>query len=355
MSTDCPSMAELLDDEPRALEHARGCRRCQAILALAGEGEEEGTVALPSFEAAPLPDRQPLAERRVGELVSVGAGAVGGPLLLAAVLARVGEGSLEVAPLSGEVAAAGEWDLILAGEDGPLGYPVIAEVWNHGRVAEAQVAESFGALPEPATSALLALYAAVYTTGPPAGLPAGVPVASELDPRFGFQQAEAQRAQAFWAGGEEAAAGEEAVATVGIGGYLEDWFRRSGADPVEVAVDLGWREPDLISVMAGQIAPLRPAHSPERLADLFALTDIAPETLEDELLAGDLWRQFAITQQPDAGRLAVHRRSPLGFEARLGSLRGRTEPAREEPSRAQRMALETYVREIVALVEEKRD
>lgn len=356
MSEKCPSLVELLSGEPEVLEHANGCERCQAILAFSGEVGEPAGGEMASFEPAPLPRREARAERAVGEVVALRGGEDEDELLVAAILAVLENGGLQVAPLSGAVEAAGEWDLLLGAEDGPLGYPAIAEVWNHGQVAPGQLAESFGVLAASAAEQLLTLYTAAFAAEHPAGLNSGAAIVSERDPRFGFQESEARRAQIFWSGGEEAEVGAEANEAVseieGFGARVSRWLEETGADPANVATDLGWSAPDLDRVLCEDIRPLQGGHSAEHLSELLALTDIEGEEAEELLPRSVHWGEFPAEEAPQ-GELVFRRAAP-GVERRLQGRRGGGGEEAAEPTPAQRRALEVYVREIVELAEERR-
>ncbi|MEX2105829.1 MAG: hypothetical protein WD810_02920 [Solirubrobacterales bacterium] len=292
-----------------------------------------------------------MSEREVGELVALRDGNGEGELMLAAVLATGDDGALQVAPLTRETSEAAEWDLILDPEDGPLGYAVIAEVWNHGRVNSAQLAESLGALEPVPRERLLALYEALRADGAGPEVGTGPSLLAESDPRLLFQEAEGLRARRYWSDSEDPAlpAGEEA----GFGPRLSDWLEGTGTDPSDLATDLGWSKPDLICVLHDEIQPLAPAHSVDRISQLILATDIEAEEAEQLLPDSVIWSAFpAETGLPDQ-EVAI-RRAPASVERRLQDRRGKGGSERHEPTQAQRTALEIYVREIVSLVEEGR-
>ena len=266
-----------------ALEHARGCERCSALLALrVPAGDEVEAPEVPSFARAVLPDRTSLPVRVPGEVLALCGADPGGELLLAAVLA-VAEESLEVAPLSGEIGAASEWDLILGAADGPLGYGAIAEVWNHGRVSPTSVAESFGALTEERSEQLLYLYAAVFAGEVPEGMPTGAPILTEEDPRSLFQEREAGRARSFWSDSEDV--GEEAGdgAATGIGTYVGVWMEEVGTDTADLATEAGWMKTNLERLLREEVDPRQTAFGPDPMGGLLALTSIDPDEVDARL------------------------------------------------------------------------
>jgi hypothetical protein len=346
MAHACPSISELLGGDVGAQEHANRCDRCRALLALAAKVPAPEAGETPHFEPATLPEREPLAERTLGEIVALVI-EDSPELLLAAVLA-VGEEALQVAPLSTETSAAAEWDLVLAPEDGPLGYATIAEVWNHGRVDTSQLSESYGALTNDASKALLALYASLRHGETPEDLQTGPALLAERDPRMLFQEAEGERARRYWSNAEE----PEVEHREGIGARLFVWIEEAGADPADLATDLGWRRSEIDAVLEEKIEPLSESHSPEGLSDLFKLTDIDAEEVKEMLPDSVIWQSFP-AEESQSHEFAL-RRAPAGVEQKL--LRGarRSGGEHDEPTLAQRRALETYVSEVVTLLEEKR-
>lgn len=350
MNQECPSISELLSSDTTALAHAESCDRCRALLALASDIPEPKAVSeTPSFAPAALPKREPLNERAPGEIVAL---LVEGSaeLLIAAVLA-VDDDALQVAPLSTEIWAAAEWDLHLTSEDGPLGYAAIAEVWNHGRVGISQLDESYGALSSGASEAMLALYAGLRIGESLEGFATGPPLISESDPRFLFQEAEGERVRCYWSNAEETDT-EQAGHSEGIGARLIAWIEEVGADPHDLATDLGWRRSALDAVLAEEIDPRIEAHSPEQLSDLFGLTDIDTEEVSERLPDSVLWQCFP-AEEARNHEFAL-RRAPAAVEGRLNRGIKGSGPEHEEPTPAQRKALETYVSDVVSLLEEKR-
>src|SRR5881227_3050320 len=99
MSQDCPPISDLLGGESAAIEHARGCERCRALLKLGQPIEPDAEPAVPpAFAKATIPERRPLTAHTVGEVVALRSERAEGELLFVALLA-ISEDSLEVAPL----------------------------------------------------------------------------------------------------------------------------------------------------------------------------------------------------------------------------------------------------------------
>ena len=95
-----------------------------------------------------------------------------GDTLLPVVVLTEGEDALTVVPLSPTVELASEWDLRLP--ETLLGYPVIAQVWNHGTVLPEQAIECVATVPIPDLDALQRLVrAASASANPPEGLHVG--------------------------------------------------------------------------------------------------------------------------------------------------------------------------------------
>lgn len=341
MSQDCPPIEDLLAGETNAIEHARGCQRCRALLKL---GEPVATSVdvpeVPHFPRAALPDRHPLPVRTPGEVVALRGEGPDGELMLAAVLV-VSEGSLQVAPLSDEVGSASEWDLLLDAEEGPLGYSAIAEVWNHGRVSPSQVAESFGALGEDQSGQLLCLHAEVFGGEVPEGLPTGAPILTEEDPRSVFQEREAGRARCFWSDAREVS--EEAVEEVaaGIGNWVGHWMEEVGTDAADLATEAGWMVGDLERLLREEVDPRKSAFAPNPMGGLLALTSIDPEDADARL-------RVTLAAQVEAASGA----SPAAFRAVFH--RASAEVERRLDLRRSAAALETYIAEVIGVLEERR-
>lgn len=342
MKQDCPTTQELLASEPSALEHARDCERCRALLALGSPaGAELEMSEVPSFPRAVLPDRTPLAVRTPGEIVALRGEDPEDELLLAAVLA-VAEESLEVAPLSAEVGSASEWDLMLGAAEGPLGYSAIAEVWNYGRVSPTRIVESLGALTEERSGQLLGLYAEVFAGEVPEGMPTGAPIVTEEDPRSVFQEREAERARAFWSDAEDV--GEEAgdSAPAGIGTYVIAWMEEVGTDTADLATEAGWMVSNLERLLREEVDPRQSAFAPDPMGVLLARTSIDREEADACLHVTLASQVEAAGSAPavHAFRGVLHRATPE-VERKLALDRSAA-------------ALEAYIAEVIEALEEHR-
>ena len=189
MST-CPALSELFAAEPSASvsAHLAECRRCQALLASADD-----RVAVDLDEAGEWSVNN--AEPAAGEVVLVAAPA--SDEYLPAVVAKVGDETVTVVPLSGEVEAASEWDLLL--DQDVLGYQSMAEAWNFGTVLPEQVGERLVKLKAEDFEQLRQLLRAAATSGSvPEGVPVGVPIVGDDDPRLLFHDEEVERVHVFW-------------------------------------------------------------------------------------------------------------------------------------------------------------
>lgn len=194
MNTACPSLIDLTATQrtPAVEAHIADCLRCRALLAhlpaavLEGGAEAEAAAGATGHALADPPGAGQIAALRTP---------THDDYLLAAII-EVGRESATVVPLSETVVWATDWDLLL--EESLLGYPAMAEVWNHGQVLVEQVAELLGELGA-AWEPLLALYgAALDSQEPPTDLPTGPPIVSEEDPRLAFQEEETEAAADFW-------------------------------------------------------------------------------------------------------------------------------------------------------------
>jgi hypothetical protein len=134
-------------------------------------------------------------EPAVGEVVLVAAPA--SDEYLPAVVAKVGDESVTVVPVSGELEAASEWDMLL--DRGVLGYQAMAEVWNFGTVLPEQIGERLAKLKADVFEQLgQLLRAAAMSESVPAGVPVGVPIVGDDDPRLLFHDEEVERVHVFW-------------------------------------------------------------------------------------------------------------------------------------------------------------
>jgi hypothetical protein len=193
--TNCPSFAELfatdvdVSDEVRA--HIASCPRCQALKRhLSPTAIESATDP-----SAKEPQRRAFdVGQRLGSVYAIH-GPASDEYLLGALVDWDAEEAV-VVPLSDEVRYATNWDLLL--EQKLLGYPAMAEVWNHGTVLIEQLNEKIAELGDSA-SAVEALYtAALDATDVPTRLPVGPQVLNEIDPRNAFQDREGERVAGYW-------------------------------------------------------------------------------------------------------------------------------------------------------------
>jgi hypothetical protein len=267
-------------------EHSANCLRCQALLRLIESQQlsdaldpvdapiEVENDYLAGLAAAQVPDRTAPHRWVFGELLSVSA-SDRGELLLCTLLATVeADQVLQVAPVTTETAMAGEWDLLIPGDESALGYDVAVEVWNHGPVNSDQVAERLGTISSDAAAELRPLYDAVYDDERP-DVRAGVPVESEADPRLAFQLSETDRARTYWIDPEgpaeidvveaedaerevetvvDPAAGTGAFVAVSIGQWFDHWLQETGNDAEDLARESSWRLSEVQLLLANRLA-----------------------------------------------------------------------------------------------------
>jgi hypothetical protein len=357
--TDCPSLEELTDftntgDE--AIErHVASCRRCRALLRLLGEleGIAEGELTPRELPEAELPRREtPAGEIAFGEVCIIDTDFNGGSLLVGVVLDRPTPETIEVAPVSMETTNASDWDLLLASDNGVLGYPAMVEVWNHGTILSDQVAERLGLLVVDGQHRLNAMYDALLADeAPPADVPRGVALRADEDPRAIFQEEEAERVRPFWQPAARlfAERAPETAATVGV--LLGQWLEREGYDAPDFAKELGWPKEDVVLVCTDQFDPQ--AFPSDRLAEAFRRTDIR----SDEIETG-LWQ----TIQPhhfEFGTTVIEERAAFRRTARRrGAERSawvqRGAAAVSLPPQERERRRRQYINEVIEAVEEKR-
>ena len=189
MST-CPALSELFAADPsaRVSAHVAECRRCQALLASVNDRlpvdlDEPGEWSVDNDEPS------------AGEVILVAAPT--SDEYLSSIVAKVGDESVTVVPVSGQVEAASEWDLLLDGA--VLGYQAMAEVWNFGTVLPEQVGERLVKLKADVLEQLYQLLRAATMSGTvPVGVPVGVPIVGDDDPRLVFHDEEVERVHVFW-------------------------------------------------------------------------------------------------------------------------------------------------------------
>jgi hypothetical protein len=109
------------------------------------------------------------------------------------------DGPVTVTPISLDRQCASGWDALVDGSELDLGYDCMVEIWNYGRIARAQLDETFGRVHPAANRRLAALWKAMRNgEEAPQGVLAGPPILSENDPRVGFQRDEIERVRPFY-------------------------------------------------------------------------------------------------------------------------------------------------------------
>lgn len=191
MTNRCPALIDLTASDlgPEIEGHLATCRRCQALRATLPiqEGESSASVA-------PASTHELRRRPSVGDFGLVTT--FDEPDNLVVFVAAVRNGEAIVVPISGETRFATEWDLLI--EENVLGYPAMAEAWNHGVVLVEQLSEALLSAPPEVRGNILALVEATKSDQLPSGLPVGVPVLGQEDPRLSFEEAEAEAARHYW-------------------------------------------------------------------------------------------------------------------------------------------------------------
>jgi hypothetical protein len=358
---DCPSLDELADfltDGGAAIEqHVASCRRCRALLRLFEQREPVAVdeIAKRELPEAAVPDRGPPAgDLTFGEVCIVDTDFTDGTLLVAVVLDRA-EGdpeTLGVAPVSTEVENATEWDLLVASDDAPLGYPAMVEIWNHGTILADQVVERFGVLAVDGQNRLNAMYEALLADEPPpTDVRNGVPVIGDDDPRALFQEEEAERVRRFWQPTARVFADKAPGAQPTLGTLLGHWLEEHGYAAADLAHEIGWSTEDVVLVCADRFHPQ--TFSSDRLADLFRPTDIPSDEIKVGLAQTVRPLQFAFgttaIEEQVAFRRTARRR---GAERTAWTPRGAM-PELLPPEERERRR-KHYINEVVDALEEKR-
>lgn len=385
----CPTIDELRAHQASARQdleaHLGHCRRCRALVQLFGEAGEANVherleADAPAGSIEPVAASGETGESEVGHsaveegsLVVAGSPDAPGELLVAIVLATssdaMGFRSLVVVPLSVEVRLATEWDLILDSDETPLGYPVIAELWNYGTLLRHQLVEHRGRVAAKAWQRVDALYALVLQGdqtehGTPDGR--GLAVRDDGDPRLLFQDEESERAGAFWmpaARALEHADGEagereqvgEAEELLTVGAILQSWLEEQGYDTGEYARTIGFDPCEVEAVRQNRVDPLTLNH--DQLAVIIRRPQRDMEIDDDDLEAA-LGRSFI----PDAdwglvgaygSERAYGRTARLKGSERADALRRRepgSQPALSDKEVERRKS--AYVRDVLASLEE---
>jgi hypothetical protein len=273
----CPTLAELR-------EFAERCRRCRALVRrMEGNEPVAEAVETPAFKAS-RPARRTLADEAFGDVVIATTPDAPETLLVCVVVDPRREsapGTLEVAPVSTDIAMASDFDVVLELAD-PLGYPALVEVWNHGTLIATQVSERLGRLTDTASSAVDALYRALLgdETAEVTEVSRGVSIESDEDPRAVFQEAEVERVRSFWSPAarlysERADVGET------VGSLLSDWLNETGSDVPGYAAQLGWPEHELALLYHDAFDPQE--FSPERVGTALASAVGTPDDFEAAL------------------------------------------------------------------------
>ena len=191
MTDRCPALIDLTASElgPEIEAHLAICRRCRALRA-----------TLPIQEGASAPTFTPSSTREIRRRPSVGdVGLVttfDDSDNLVVFVAAVRSGEAVVVPISDETRFATEWDLLI--DENVLGYPAMAEAWNHGVVFVEQLSEALLSAPPGVGEQIRALVEATKSDHVPSELPVGARVLSEDDPRLLFEEEEAENARRYW-------------------------------------------------------------------------------------------------------------------------------------------------------------
>lgn len=290
--TACPAVIELLAAPmaPLIAEHAALCPRCHAL---------RGAIAA-RVEPPPPSGRRDDSERvpaEAGGVVLIASSA--SEELLTAIVLGESEDGLTVVPVSPNARHATEWDLIL-GEQ-VLGYPAVAQVWNHGLALPEQAIEQVASLPAPVLRDVRSLLrAAIESAAVPEGLEVGAPVLDQGDPRLLHQDEDARHVLAFW---------EPTLALAGSQ-TLGQLVRHRRED---------------LNVSAESLEAL--AGTPNWLAAMEADTLDIPRTLPPGALAAAM-RLLGVAASRRLARLArwtIEARAPAG-----GAALARNQPARGE-------------------------
>lgn len=341
---ECPTISELVEftagGAPELRAHIAACRRCAALereIKARGISEDVQIGELPSF-AWRLPERGDPGSERVGDVCIAASPEASGALLICVVLDWSHDptaGTIEVAPVSTEVAMAADHDVVLDAEP-PLGYAALVEVWNHGTLVRSQIGERLGRLPEAARAAVQAVYGAMLgQLDEEAVLIArrGVAIEADEDPRAVFQDSEAERVAAFWEPAAElygeARAGEQS-ATVGT--LLSGWLGERAVG--EYAREIGWSEREVALLCGDAFEPL--TFEPERIGLALAPTGASATDFELALRRSMTLEQFNAPGHPTQQRAQrvfarTARRKGRGVSKRKPTARatGAGDPAEE--------------------------
>jgi hypothetical protein len=388
-SISCPSLDELRGQLESANEaiarHLETCRRCRALLRLLSEQP----APLPSSATAPtepesIGESSAAAEQRPtdvaeGAVVVASSPHAPGELLVAVVLdtesEAAGTDGLVVAPLSTETPLVTDADVVLSRGQTPLGYEVMAEIWNHGTLLREQLEEQRGHVEGNAWEKLAALYAAAIgeledeaagaqMTAVPVG--DGPPIIADEDPRLLFQDEEVERAQRFYFPAArllvaddaetDAAAGERDAGALTAGSLLSAWLEEQGFEATEYARASGFERRHVELVCANRIDPVLLNHDlvAAILARPYRDADLDRDDLDAALSRSfDDDANWALVGASGRGRVFARTSGRRG-QARAGAMRGHLEGAAsalaaDEVERRKR----AYINDVLAALEEK--
>lgn len=191
MTNRCPALIDLTASElgSEIEAHLRTCRRCQALRAALPTHEGESSASVTPASTRELRRRPSTGD--FGLLTTFDA-----QDNLVVFVAAVRNGEAIVVPISDETRFATEWDLLI--DEDVLGYPAMAEAWNHGVVLVEQLSEALLSAPPQFRSDIPALVEATKSNQLPSGLRVGAPVLSQEDPRLAFEEEEAEVARCYW-------------------------------------------------------------------------------------------------------------------------------------------------------------
>jgi hypothetical protein len=102
---------------------------------------------------------------------------------------------IAVAPVSLSTQMAAGSDLIISGDDNPLGFDFMVEVWNETPVLKGHLKRFLGRLPDEAVAAVRSLYTAQLLDEDipsPVAEQVGLCIMGDNDPRLAFQEAEVE-------------------------------------------------------------------------------------------------------------------------------------------------------------------
>lgn len=341
-------LAEFAAGHHQALRaHVESCRRCLALVRrMPPAAAEADRPASGEVASARLPARAGSTAEAAGDVVIASTPDAPETLLVCVVIdPRPGSqpATLEVAPISTDVALASEFD-VFADDADPLGYAAIVELWNHGTLAAAQISERLGPLPQPVTTQIDAVYRALLcdTRAILDDVKRGVPVETDEDPRAEFQEAEAERVRDFWKPAarlyaEPVQAAEKVTART-VGDLLSNWLERTGWDVPGYAAHIGWSAKELAVLYDDSFDPR--TFQPERIGIVLGAADTSDEEFEAAL-------RRTITVEQFAGFGGGSTSQGMAFPRATRSAKSRHVPASQKAQREPAAELERYVKRAV--------